>query len=237
MSFENKGIFFFVILFISSYSPQGSTFNKTPCGGPTDLLNIIDRPTVGDSACVVPDRSAVLEMGYQYQKLLYEGTLQNLPEALLRVGLADSFEFNIFLPNYIHQTVLPHTGFTATNIGIKHELAASKSWVTAIEGYITFPSGSASFGSQGTGWIVNGLFTYTLSAEISLAGMLGLSSQTQSIDGGGLRYSSFNPDLVLSWNRNKMSIYGELYGESNTGPQNGSGFMIDTGILYQIKKI
>lgn len=66
--------------------------------------------------------------------------------------------------------------------------------------------------------------------------MFGVSSQTQAINDGGKRYTSVNPDLVLSWTKEKISVYGEIYGQSKTGPQNGSGFNADAGILYLIRK-
>jgi hypothetical protein len=37
---------------------------EDPCGGNTALLNMINRPTVANSACVVPFKKAVLEGGY-----------------------------------------------------------------------------------------------------------------------------------------------------------------------------
>jgi hypothetical protein len=66
--------------------------------------------------------------------------------------------------------------------------------------------------------------------------MLGVSSVSLSIDAGGGRISSINPDLVLSWTKGKISIYGEVYGQSKTGPQEGSGFNSDAGIIYLLKK-
>ena len=35
-----------------------------PCAGPSSLLALLDRPTVGDSACVVKPGDAVLETGW-----------------------------------------------------------------------------------------------------------------------------------------------------------------------------
>ncbi|MHB1515784.1 MAG: hypothetical protein ACYCVY_08765, partial [Acidiferrobacteraceae bacterium] len=36
---------------------------QNPCTGPSALLALLDRPTVGDSSCVVPDGKTVLEAG------------------------------------------------------------------------------------------------------------------------------------------------------------------------------
>ncbi|MCL9684290.1 transporter [Legionella maioricensis] len=229
-------LFYFILLFTLLFPLDAISSNDTPCGGPTNLLAIIDRPSFADSACVTPDKTVILESGYEDLTLLGGGRQQNFPEAFLRFGLADRFEFNIFLPNYVHQTVLPYKGYDPSTLGVKHEIAASTQWVIAIDGYLILPSGSVNFGSERAGGIFNGLFSYNITSEISLSGMLGLSSQTLSINAGGQRYNSINPDLVLSWTKEKISIYGEIYGQSKTGPQQGSGFITDAGVLYQIKK-
>lgn len=233
---SNKGILFWILLFTTSYSALATSSNKTSCGGPSDLLLFVNRPSVADSACVVPDKSVVLELGYQYQVLIDEGIQQNFPQTQLRLGLADRFEFNVILPNYNHQTVHPYTGFNASAIGMKHEIEANETWILSIDGSVILPSGSASFGEKRVGGLFNGIFNYNVTSEISLLGMLGISTQTQSINDGGQRYSSINPYVDLSWSKEKISIYGEIYGQSKTGPENGSGFNLDTGVLYEVKK-
>ncbi|BCA95602.1 hypothetical protein TUM19329_19630 [Legionella antarctica] len=210
--------------------------SNPPCGGPTDLLSIIDRPTIADSVCLVPNKSIVMESGYQHLSLLGGGTQQNFPEALLRFGLADEFEFNILLPNYIHQNILPYTGYQATVMGVKHQIGSSSEWVTVIDGYVILPSGTANFGSERIGGIVNGLFGYNFTSEINLSGMLGVSSQTQSINEGGMRFTSVNPALVLSWSKEKVSVYWEIYGQSKPSPEDNAGLNTDAGVIYLIKK-
>lgn len=144
-------LFYLILLFTLVFPSAAISSNNTPCGGPTDLLSFVDRPTIGDSACVAPEKSVVLESGYEYLRLLGGGNEQDYPEALLRFGLANRFEFNIFLPNSIHQTVFPYSGFEASSLGLKHELGSSSQWVTAIDGYILLPSGSANFGDKRVG--------------------------------------------------------------------------------------
>lgn len=211
-------------------------FSSTPCGGSDNLLLFIDRPTLGDSACVVPDKQVVLESGYQYTSLLGGGVQQYFPAAFVRLGLVHRFEFNAYLPSYTHQTVFPYTGFDLSTLGIKHEVASSERWVAAVEGYAVLPSGSATFGSQGYGGIGNGIFSYNLNSEFNLTSLLGISSQTQPIVQGGDRYFSINPDLVLSWSKEKLALYLEVYGQSKIAPGEGSGFNMGTGLVYLIKK-
>lgn len=210
--------------------------SSSPCGGHDDLLLFIDRPSAEDNACVVPDKSLVLETGYQYQKLQGSGTQQNYPSAVLRTGLANLWEFNISSPNYTQQTVLPTTGFSEVVLGVKRLLRTTDKLVTSVEGLVTLPSGSAAFGSRKAGETVNGIFSYNLTEEFNLSGMFGVSSQSEAIDSGGGRYWSFNPDLVIGWSKGNVSIFAEIYGQSKTASDEGSGFDSDIGILYLVRK-
>lgn len=208
-----------------------------PCGGPSALLNLVDRPSAGDNACAVPFKQAIIESGIQYQQLSQDsGTQWNYPQSELRVGLPAGNEFVMVLPNYIHQLQAPHSGFSAMTAGVKHQFGYTENWVTAIESIFTLPGGSQAFGSDGTGVALNGIVNYTLNDNISLSFMFGVTSQTEpSLDGGG-RFTSFNPDLVLTYVINpKTYVYAETYGQSKTAPDEGSGWNLDSGILYLLK--
>jgi hypothetical protein len=222
---------------IINYGMAFTVFAETvddPCGGASALLNRVNRPTVTDSACVVPFKKAILELGYQYQQLTHSaGYQQNFPEAEWRVGLPVNNEFVLVLPNYIHQSMAPHSGFAATTMGIKHEIGYTKTWLAAAEALFTLPSGSTAFGSQDMGTVVNGIIDYTFNSTFSLSFMLGVATQTQSKLNGGQRFTSINPDMVLTYVLNpKINFFGEVYGQSKTGPGEGSGFNFDGGVLY-----
>ena len=59
-----------------------------PCAGASALLNLVNRPTVSDSACAVPYNKALVELGFQYQGLTQSaGQQTNFPEAVVRFGL------------------------------------------------------------------------------------------------------------------------------------------------------
>lgn len=207
---------------------------NNPCGGPSALLYIINRPTVADSACVVPYKNIVLETGYQYQQLThFAGYQQNFPEAQFRLGLPANNEFTIVLPNHIHQSMTTGSGYTATTVGLKHEIGYTQTWLGAVEALVTLPDGSAAYGSKGTGATLNGIVDYTFNPAFSLSFMLGATSQTQSSLNGGQRFTSINPDLVLTYSAiDKVQLYGEVYGQSKTGPGQGAGFNADGGIMY-----
>lgn len=227
-----KKIFF--VLYLSSTAAYATDVD--PCTGPNELLALVDRPTIGFSACTVPYKKAVLETGYQYQQLIQKGYQQNLPEAEFRLGLPSNTELTILLPNYIHQTVSPHSGFSGASAGLKHEFGFTDSTVYTGQFLIALPSGSNSFGSHGTGAQINAIVSHNLSEHVGVTGMLGVSSLTQSSGDGGGRYSSINPDLVLSYGVNELVLYLEFFGESKTAPDQHSGFMMDTGIVYLLRK-
>jgi hypothetical protein len=224
------------ITFLSLPFIVHSATNESACGDSSNFLALVDRPTYSDSVCVVPRHNSVIEAGYQYQSLFGGGNLQTLPQTVYRYGMADQFEVVMLFPSYVHQNIDPHVGFGATTLGVKHQLTANQTWITTIEGLFTLPSGSSAFGSQNPGAVFNGIISYNISSTVALTGMFGISSQSEPVSSGGQSYTSFNPDIVLSWAKDKLDLYVEVYGQSSTGPDEGSGFNMDAGVLYLIKK-
>ncbi len=208
-----------------------------PCAGSNALLAIIDRPTVADSACVVPYNQVTLETGWQYQQLTSPGQQYNFPEAEYRVGLPFHTEFVFLPPNYIHQMHPSLSGYTAATMGIKHEIGYTAHWLAAAESLFTIPSGSNEFGTQTVEETVNGIVTYTVNPAVSLSVMLGTSSETESKNNGGGHFASFNPDLVFSWlPTEKLEFFGEIYGQTKTAPDQGSGYNWNGGIVYLVSQ-
>lgn len=206
-----------------------------PCGGPSALLAILDRPTVGDSACVVPDQHVVLELGAQRASNRDGSHGFNLPEAEFRFGIPGNNELVLLPPNYITQSGggPSRSGPSAAVLGIKHELGYSGKWLGAVESLVTLPTGSADFGSAGAGVAFNGIVNYSPTSNTGLSMMLGVSSQTVSPSAGGGRYTSVNPDFVATWSPiDKWQLYAEAYGQSSTGPGQGMGWNADGGVQY-----
>lgn len=96
------------------------------CTGPNALLSLVNRPSVLDSVCVVPQHDTIWEMGSNWYALLDEGSAVNLPQAVYRHGFADYFEFSVILPSYYHESVQPRAGFGPTTLEVKHELVANE---------------------------------------------------------------------------------------------------------------
>jgi hypothetical protein len=218
---------------------------EDPCSGPSALLAVLDRPTVSDSACAVAKGQFVLEMGYQHAYLRGPGggTADNFPEAEVRVGLPGSNEFVLLPSNYNRQRTRAFSGgpeqktdgLSAVTLGLKHELGYTRHWLGAVEALFTLPSGGSAFGSRGLGAAFNGIVDYAVSDQIGLSLQLGVSSQTDPAFSGGRRFTSFTSNLVSTWQpMERLQFYGEIYGQTSTGPGEGAGYNADGGVQYLI---
>ncbi|MDA8363839.1 MAG: hypothetical protein M0Z84_08505 [Gammaproteobacteria bacterium] len=217
---------------------QTSALVTDPCAGRSALLALLDRPTVSDSACVVPSGRVVAEAGYQYSALTAPGgSSDNLPELELRFGLPGRNEFVLLPPNFNRQYGASGalSGWSATTLGIKHELGYTAHWLGAVEGLVTPSSGSAAYGSARTGAAVNGIIAYAPSATTGISLQVGMSSQTEPSLAGGARYTSFNPLLTFTWDPYwNWQYYLEVFGQSHIGPGQGSGYDADGGLQYLV---
>ncbi|HFK5876568.1 TPA: transporter [Legionella pneumophila] len=209
---------------------------ETVCGEPTDMFSFVDRGGIAINPCVVPPKNILVGVGYQYQQLIGGGIQNNFPSSVIEVGLPDYFEVDLTLPSYINQTIAPRIGYTATQLDLKRILWFNSKWITSVNGTVIFPSGSSSFGSKGPGGGVTAILAYNINDQINLTGTLEYLSISEPINSGGQSFTSVNPDLLLSWTKNKISLFIEVYGQSKTAPDEGSGYNADAGILYLIKK-
>lgn len=234
MDFPHYRSLILTLLLLACVTAQAQEDN--PCNGPNALLALVNRPSVLESACTVPEKNVVLEMGSFYEFLTDSGTQNNLPQAVFRYGLSTSFEFDVTIPNYIHQTVDPKAGFTAAALSLKHELFVHEKWLSSIEGVCILPSGSDAFGAQNPGGVFNSITTYNLTDVLGVTAMVGISALPQSQLNGGGNYFSVNPIILLSWSKDKTSIYGEVSGQTKTAVDEGSGFNFDMGLIYLVKQ-
>ena len=224
-------------LVLQSAAVKAQSPTQDPCAGPLAFLAIVDRPTVADSACVVPDGNVVLELGAQRSKNRDGSRGFNLPEAELRFGIPGNNELVALPPNYAHQAGggLSASGAGSTVVGVKHELGYTAKWLGAVESLVTLPSGNAAFGSAGTGVAFNGIVSYSPTSNTGLSMMLGVSTQTLSHNNGGGRYTSINPDFVATWApADRWQLYAEIYGQSRTSPSQGMGWNADGGLQYLV---
>jgi hypothetical protein len=206
------------------------------CAGPNAFLNIVDRPSILQSGCVTPDKSSIMELGYTYQSLVDSGFQSNFPQALYRYGLPGLFEIDVVIPNYYYQNINPRAGFGATALGVKYVLGAKNKWMATLEGLIAPASGSASFGTAEPSGSLNAIITHNINNEFSTTTMFSISSQSSPSLTGGQSYFSFNPDFLLSWNKNNLSLYAELFAQTKTAPKERGGLNMDLGLIYLFRK-
>lgn len=235
MSFRHFSQYFllFSLLFFQVATPFAQDAPSNPCRGPYALLNITNIGGNADSPCVVPEQDILLESSLQWQTNNPSGTQQNFPQADLRLGLPKLTEFTVYFPNYIHQNVIPHSGFGAMSVGMKHQFFYDEHWMVSAETLITPQNSNTAFGSGGWGTVVNGLINYTINPQYSVLVMLGGNSLTEPRGAGGGRFNSFTPDLVLSYApSDTLNIFGEVFGQTKTSPDQGAGFNADLCVLY-----
>ncbi len=216
---------------------------QNPCGGPSALLSLLDRPTFSDSACAVPPGKAVLELGYQHADVRGEGggRADNYPQAEVRFGLPGRNEFKVLASSYTSQRSgireAASSGLSATAIGFKHELGYDSQWLGSVEAVVTLPSGNDAFGSRGLGAAFSGIVAYSVTEQNGLSLHLGASSQTDPVSAGGGRFTSFNHFLTATWDpAERLQFYGEVYGQTKTARDQGAGYNFDGGIQYLVSR-
>lgn len=236
LSISCKKYCYVLVISSLSFSVFAVTVENASCGGPSALLNLVNRPTIADSPCTMFAKKAEIELGYQYVTLFNNiGYAQNGPQAQFRLGLSELNEFTVLLPNY-YGLSLPYSGWSGVSLGVKHELGHTRQWIATVETLLTPPSGGAAFGSPEVEAAFNGIVSYAPHDLFSVSFMLGVTTLVEpSILGGG-RYESINPDLVLSYfPRENLSLYAEFYGQSKTLVGEGSGINCDAGFIYLVK--
>ena len=231
-----------VLALLAARTPPVRAAAPSQCSGASALLAILDRPTIGDSSCVVPQGMTVLEAGATLGRLYPgpAGALDTGPNLELRRGLPGNSELVWLPPNFQYQRrdarggarARTESGFGATTAGIKHEFGATRHWQWTAETLVTLPSGDGRFGSHGLGAAVNAIVSYD-SGRLGMSLMLGVSSQTEPTRAGGGRYQSLNPDFVVTWQTGPaLQFYAEAYGQSHAGYRQGWGSDFDGGMQY-----
>lgn len=231
----NKGL---ILAFLFPSICLADPILDDPCAS---LLAVIDRPTGSDSPCAVKPGQVIVELGYQYQKLYpVHGNSNDFPEVEVRFGLPFQNEIAVLVPNYINARTSDEgqaTGPTATVAGIKHQFPNFDKWTSAAEILFTLPTGGSNFGSNALGVAINAIINYAVTPSISAAAMLGVTSETVSLNQGGKRFTSFNPDVTVSWQTTEnFQFYVEVYGQTKAGPDLGNGYNADGGIQYLLTK-
>jgi len=228
-----------VLLALAFFSPLAHAKDiPDPCEG---LLALLDRPTIGNSPCVVKTGKVLTEFGMQYQHLKEDNSNTFwYPQGEFRFGLPLNNELIIATPSYFNQHFSheqKQTGYSSTIVGLKHEFPYTATWLYALEGLFTLPSGSPIFGNESAGYQMSILINYTISPSLSLLNTFAAASQTPPTQEHGTRFASFIPDIVLTWIIvPRFQTYYEFVGTTKTDFDRGWGSIIDFGGQFLVTK-
>ena len=203
-----------------------------------DMLNLTDRGSITDTPYVIPNKSLLIESGYQYLSLKIDGPLYNVPQTTT-VSLGVNFNTEIFVifPTYYFLSKPEVSGFDTPSFGVKHEFMHGHNWLVSLQGIGSMSGGSDAFGHQGAGGQLNALATYSINSSFDVSGMFGVSTSTEASAGGGAGFSSLNPSIALSYKpAETTSVFVELFGQTKAGYFVGSVFGTDCGLVYQFTK-
>ncbi|KTD24369.1 Uncharacterised protein [Legionella lansingensis] len=227
----------FLIPLIIISCPSANVFAQedNPCLGPSEILNITQRGGNINNACVVPFKRALLAGGWERQTLKPNGWLQDYPQLEFSLGLPGNSEIDLTAPNYNRTNLAPFSGYTSLSMDFKHQLGYTQQWATAVNGLLIFPGGSSGFGSRGLGVALSGMINYNLNDQWSVTAMLEGGSYTDPTSLGGERYTVYTPDVEITYAAtSSLNFYGEMFGDSRTGPGEKGTVILDCGLLYMI---
>jgi hypothetical protein len=154
-----------------------------------------NRPSFTDSALVVPKGSLQFENGTTYQHFQHGITNYDIPETEVRLGLTNSTEFQMFVPNWVllnspgastigltntkptSSSVSVPAGTTSgvadlTEIGIKHQVRPlfKNLTLSAIVG-VNAPTGTKPIAQPGAQPVIRTPWSYALNKNWSACGM------------------------------------------------------------------
>lgn len=169
----------FLLLFAPAYAiAAGSVISSGSVApaGPSDNIDT-NRPSFMFSPIVLPKGSLQLENGCLDSGLRRGRLGFDLPETQVRIGLARSTEFQVFVPNY----VLSKSGgkFSSgvtdiSEIGIKQQLPTKGKLKVAIIASVTAPTGTPRLSRGGTSAIFRLPYLYAIDDRWCIGGMQSL---------------------------------------------------------------
>lgn len=187
---------------------------------------ITDRPDFTESAVVVNRRSLQIENGVSWDDVDGERSSQ-LPETLVRYGIADRLEARLELPNYV--TTTGSSGWGATALGFKWQVGPTASGIdVAWIAMVGLPSGSIDQGIRHLEPSLSLCLSKELSDRLSIAGML--SGAWPEVNGS--RTSVFSPTLSFGYAvSDKVGLFLEYAGTyaAQAQPEN----LLHAGVTYK----
>lgn len=222
---------------VAQATPAPTQAASDPCA---PILNVVNRPTVTTTACVVKPNKAMIETGYQNTS--FDGAGNNLvtyPRAFLRVGTkVPNLEFDLTPPSYAKQFGIK--GATDVAFGVKYQLGSTDKFVYSVNGGVSAPTGTNGFSAGGTVYDGSLNASYALNSVFSLAGSANFLSQpsVNPATNATTRFRSFQPSLLLTAALpSDTQIFGEVSSLSNAnGPGTKTATLYDVGVMHALGK-
>jgi len=143
---------------------------------PSDEIDT-NRPSFMFSPIVLPKGSLQLENGCLDSGLRRGRVGFDLPETQVRIGLARSTEFQVFVPNFVITKSGGELSSAVTDIseiGIKQQLPTSGKLKAAVIASVSAPTGARSLSLGGTSGILRLPYLYAINNRWSVGGMQSL---------------------------------------------------------------
>jgi hypothetical protein len=189
-----------------------------------------DRPDFTETAIVVPRGRLQLETGFTYENGSSGHRSFNLPEALLRWGIAEKTELRFVLPDYIRAWNGDKTsGIGDSAIGFKHQLGPVGRFDLAVIGHATIPTGSSAFSSDRVDPEAAFTWATDLDERTSIAGMFGFLWPSED----GERNFTFTPTVSLG--RSLGGRWGAFLEWAAEFPEDGGDIhLLHHGYTYRL---
>lgn len=180
-----------------------------------NFSTLVNRPTIGYSACNVTSGHVVEELGYQNGN----GVAQ-YPQAFNRLGLTKNLEFDFIGPNFNHSNA---SGFSDNGVGFKYGLVNNEKFALGVDGLLTFPRDSRYTNGRATS-------TLNLDAAYNLTSSTGVTATLAFANTG------FVPSFVVAQQISRTNdFYIEYVGAKNSYYDYGIQQMIGKKYIVDVE--
>jgi hypothetical protein len=195
----------------------GPARSADTCGAPrSNLLALLNRPSIGYSPCAAKPGERIAEFGYANASGA-GGTLTSYPQGFLRFGAAPNLELDAV------------AGGTAdSGFGAKYEWWHDGSHAFASDFLYTAPTGGAAQTAGAPTETVNLDYSLPIAGNFSAAATLGMQEN-------GARFGSFLPSAAIAdqWSP-RAQAFIEAFGQTRVSTRGGSLFGMDASLQYML---
>ncbi len=203
---------------------------------------VTDRPDATESASIVPQGSVQLEAGYDHIDLEGTATIDDFPNAIVRIGLTRPVELRVGWRGYRWQDP-GNDGAADTSLGVKFRFVEPHGARPAMALLVDarFPTGSAGISAIHVDPGVRLLFAHDLTERLSLGYNIGalwtsaLSGSEAGESRGTLSAFTWTASLGIGATE-RLGFYAEFFGESGLSADGGATTFFDGGATYSIRR-